>query len=269
MTSLAEPRALLDAWEQAVHVPVPARAAVLVHRAGLVPTLDDALDLDVGACAALALRVHRESFGDRVDAVVACPRCGELLEAVLPAVLPAEFHATPSTLRPDGAGEPEPEPSQRPGGPERVVGTWAVRAPTTRDLLIAGRAPERAAEVLRARCVRPVYRDDASRVEDQDALRAAADLTLLSPDELGAIDAAAEELAGVGTLVSGVTCPGCGATAEVAFDAGAVLWEQIAAAVPGILADVAMLAGAFGWSEAEVLSLPAARRRAYLELVGQ
>ena len=37
-------------------------------------------------------------------------------------------------------------------------------------------------------------------------------------------------------------------------------------AAPALLRDVATLAAAFGWSEREILALPAVRRRAYLQL---
>ncbi|MGV8965793.1 MAG: hypothetical protein ACOH2F_05895 [Cellulomonas sp.] len=254
MTTLAEPAALLDAWERAVRVRPPARAAVLVHHAGLVPTLDDALDLDLGACAALALRVHRETFGDTADAVLTCPRCGELLEARLP------------TQAPDGADEPG---TREPTRPERVVGAWVVRAPTTRDLLVAGRDPASAAQTLRSRCVRPLSAADRLAGEHSGAERGRDDDSMPAeptPAELDLLDAAAEELAGIGALVSVLTCPACGQTLEAAFDPGALLWERVAAAVPDVLADVATLARAFGWGEAAVLALPAARRRAYLDL---
>ncbi|MGV8845344.1 hypothetical protein [Tessaracoccus sp.] len=240
MTSLAEPRALLDAWEQAVQVPPPARAAVLVHMAGLVSTLDEALDLDVGACAALAMRVHRDSFGSGVDAVVACPLCGELLEARLP----AEPRRGPDQLSVEAVAPRE-----------RAVPGWVVRAPTTRDLLIAARNPESASATLRSRCARPAPDAAPSPATGE-----------ISPEVVAAIDAAAEDLAGVGALLAVVTCPACAAKVDVALDAGALLWERVAAAVPDVLADVATLARAFGWGEAEVLALPAVRRRAYLEL---
>ena len=48
---------------------------------------------------------------------------------------------------------------------------------------------------------------------------------------------------------------------------GAFLWAEIHAWAQQLLRDVHTLAIAYGWSETEVLALPAARRRAYLDLV--
>jgi uncharacterized protein (UPF0212 family) len=256
VTNLAEPATLLDAWDRAGRVPPVARGAVLVHGAGLTASLDEALDLDVGRCAVLALRAYRDAFGDSADAVVVCPECGEVLEAQLPVLLPDD-------------------PGRALAPSERVVGDWVVRAPTTRDLLIAAREPANAEEVLRSRCVRPRASagGPALPVGDAPALSVGDGLALSADDgptlaagDAPAFDAAAEELAGVGALVSAVTCPACGTTLEAAFDAAAVLWEQVASTAPGVLADVATLARAFGWSEAAVLALPANRRRAYLAM---
>ena len=44
------------------------------------------------------------------------------------------------------------------------------------------------------------------------------------------------------------------------------LWRRVASEAPQLMAEVAELAAAFGWTEAEVVGLGAARRRVYLEL---
>jgi hypothetical protein len=64
-----------------------------------------------------------------------------------------------------------------------------------------------------------------------------------------------------------LTCPACAHRWTVAFDAGAFLWAEIQAWAQQILRDVHTLAAAYGWNEAEILALPPARRRAYLDLV--
>lgn len=63
-------------------------------------------------------------------------------------------------------------------------------------------------------------------------------------------------------------CAGCGNPWEVAFDAASFFAAELGVQARRSLSEVATLARAFGWSEAAILALPAARRRAYLDLVG-
>ena len=46
-----------------------------------------------------------------------------------------------------------------------------------------------------------------------------------------------------------------------------LLWRELRLRAEGLLADVAMLARGFGWSEREILELGAIRRAAYLQLL--
>ena len=50
------------------------------------------------------------------------------------------------------------------------------------------------------------------------------------------------------------------------IDVVRLLTERVAEQAQGLLADVAMLAAAFGWSEGDVLAMSPARQRAYLGL---
>lgn len=63
-------------------------------------------------------------------------------------------------------------------------------------------------------------------------------------------------------------CPDCGTDNDVVIDAIGLAWAAIEDRARALLDDVVGLASAFGWSEPEVLAIPAERRRAYLELVG-
>ena len=219
-------RGCSPAWEAAAGLPRAARGAALVHAAGLAADLDAALDLPIGVAAALAVRAQVDAFGAATDGVLACGACGQELDVPVPL---AELRGEPAAH-------------------EAVVQGLTVRAPTTRDLLVAGSADE-----LLARCV-------------HDASGAPVDAEQLEDELLEAVDAAAEELAGAAGLVLRASCPECGAPVSAALDPAALLWEQVAAAVPAALAEVAELAAAFGWSERDVLALTAPRRRAYLEL---
>jgi hypothetical protein len=62
-------------------------------------------------------------------------------------------------------------------------------------------------------------------------------------------------------------CPACGRAWSASFDVVSFLWSELDARARGLVGDVHVLASAYGWSEADVLALSPARRRAYLELV--
>jgi hypothetical protein len=63
-----------------------------------------------------------------------------------------------------------------------------------------------------------------------------------------------------------MSCVDCGAVWTEFWDVAAHLWAEVDAASARLMIDVANLARAYGWTEAEVLALPPARRARYLDL---
>ncbi|MEW2051822.1 hypothetical protein [Streptomyces sp. NPDC005476] len=234
---LAEPHLLLEAWDQAATAPAAVRCAVLVQLAGLCPDLESALDLDVGECADLAALVHATTFGREVEGVITCSFCGETLSVEI--CLPIRKEPVADTAN---------------GLRRAAVGEFTVRAPTTRDLLAAAAAPDRARAVLLSRCVqhrdgRPV--DPAELTAEQESL----------------LDEAAESITDAALPMLCTRCPACDNEVRAALDVAALLWDRINVAAPRLMTEVAVLARAFGWSEADLLAMPAARRAAYLARV--
>lgn len=212
---------------------------LLLQVGGLEPATDPTL----GALDGRLLALREQCFGPRVDLVVDCPACGQRLEA---AIELAELRTeTP-------AGEPLEVSSA--AGEVRV----RFRLPTLADL----RSVEAAASVavarrtLLQRCVVDA-RQDGARIDPASL-----------PEEIvvrvGQAMAAADRQADVRL---GLTCPDCGHPWDPPFDIAAFLWTEIDARMRRLLVDVHTLARAYGWSESEVLGLPPARRKAYLELV--
>jgi hypothetical protein len=232
--ALRDRAGLLSAWEAAAALPPVARAAALVERAGLVDDLDAALDLPVGEGAALAVRLHADAFGDVADGVATCEACATVLDVTVPLTALAA---------------PPEEAARVVGHGDRQL---RVRAPTTRDLLAVRDVIDPARALLGA-CV-------------TQADGAPADPAALDDELLGLVDDAAEELAGIAATIVRVTCPECGASVAAPLDVGALLWERVERAAEEALLEVAELAAAYGWSEAQVLALTPTRRRAYVEL---
>ncbi|WP_431284182.1 hypothetical protein ACQW02_05060 [Humitalea sp. 24SJ18S-53] len=186
------------------------------------------------------LGIRIASFGPVLDAVADCPDCGAALDVAL-------------DLR-DLLRDPPPDDA-----PCHIAaeGFYArVRAPTAADLHAAALAPDPARALFEA-CILDATHGDTPVPPKTlpDSLRIAA------TEVLGARDPLIE-------VTVSLTCPDCGAVALAGLDAEALLAQDIAAAAPRLLAEVAALARAYGWAEAEILALPAARRRAYLDLAG-
>ncbi|MER5811191.1 hypothetical protein ABT143_23875 [Streptomyces sp. NPDC002033] len=237
LASLSHPAGLLAAWEQAALAPAAARGAVLVRHGGLAEDMESALGLPVGQIGVLAGQLYAEEFGDALEALVPCAGCGEVLDVNLPLAALRAVSARPESRVPT------------PDGVELTV-----RPLTTRDLLVAGRAADPAA-VLLSRCV---FDPTGAPVDPAD----------LTPDVVARVDAAAERLAGAAAAVVRTECPDCGAEALVPVDMGALLWQRVASAAAALIAEVATLASAFGWREADVLELSPVRRGMYLRLAG-
>ncbi len=134
--------------------------------------------------------------------------------------------------------------------PEAVTaGALAFMRPngTQEDAIAAGAAIE---DIAAALCLRPAGGEAPAAA----ALGAA----------LPALEAAlAAEAAHVpGSLP--ITCPHCAAQTRFWFDP----FDWISRHAGQALADVHRLASAYGWTEAEIMKLPDARRRAYLAMTG-
>lgn len=66
-----------------------------------------------------------------------------------------------------------------------------------------------------------------------------------------------------------LSCPSCAHSWQTAFDVADFLWREIHAWAKDALRGVHVLARAYGWREADVLTLTPTRRQIYLELAQQ
>ena len=65
-----------------------------------------------------------------------------------------------------------------------------------------------------------------------------------------------------------LSCPACQRRWQAPFDIDAYFWSELDAWSRRTLREVHALASAYGWSEAEILGMSAARRHLYLGMVG-
>jgi hypothetical protein len=197
----------------------------------------------IGTRDAALLAVYERSIGGRLDAFAECPMCAERLEYTLDT---RELLAKADQSH-------EPELSVMSGEI-----SLRLRLPNSLDLAAAAACPdaETAGELLAERCIveaRSVAGDVPVKVLSSGVIEAA-----------GAWIAAADPLAET-TLE--LTCLGCGHAWWVLLDIESFLWAKIASGAKRLLREVHVLARAYGWREADILSMTPARRGFYLEMV--
>jgi hypothetical protein len=193
------------------------------------------------------LSLRETLFGGSVSTVVDCPLCGTKLEACFESA-----QILPTTLAPERALEEQTE---------MTVGAFKVRCrPVNASDMLALEGivdPIVARQRVLDRCVLTAWREDKP-VATHD----------LSPEDQ---DVLVEAITGEQVAPAEVTlaCVECRRSSQFAFDIAAFLWTELDAWARRMLTEVHLLARAYGWSEATILSLSADRRATYLSMVSQ
>ncbi len=233
-------------------------AATTSRMGGAAPSADDVRALAVGDRERLLMALYRVTFGPAIDAIARCGAagCGAAMDLTLSL---DELLTEPA---PAGVPAPDGEPSAYETTLTGEHEGWRARfrLPTGGDLEAAGVAarvdPGGAADLLVEQCV----------LEVSDREGRARGVGELGPDARQAIGEAARRLDPCAETTLQLTCPACGASSTALFDVGPFLLATLGR--PGeVFEDVHRLARAYRWSEADILALPVARRRRYLELV--
>ena len=221
-----DPALTLSLWERAIGRRGVARDEALL----------DAAPNRLSERNRLALQRYAALFGSRVELLGNCPHCGE----------PVEFDIDVDQCArqlPEDADECEQ-------WHECVEEGVAVRfrLPTPADLhgLSDIADADVFAETLFARCTEPGLPVSLAVRE--------------------AICRRIEALAPGASVSFALSCPACGGHWNAPLDAMELLWRGLRGHAEQLLADVAQLARAWGWSERDILAMSPVRRAAYLQL---
>jgi predicted RNA-binding Zn-ribbon protein involved in translation (DUF1610 family) len=235
MRSLS-PEKILDVWEAGRRQHELDRALTLLSAAYSGASRDELADLTVGERDARLLRLREIVLGAGAAGTSDCPRCGERVEFPLD---------TSSLVQADEIAETPRE--------LEVNGTHVrFRLPTSRDLAEAVAAPNQPLGVGRLieRCV------IEPRLPEE-----------LSDDVVEALSHAIAKADPQAEIIISLGCPNCGKHWELLFDIAYFFWNEIAAQAQRLVYEIDALARAYGWTEREILNLPAERRRTYLEML--
>lgn len=238
-----DPRTLIDVWESGLSQPPQHKILILLASFLEGCSRADIAAMPVGRRDAALLDIREQLFGPVLSTMVACPDCGEQLEAdVAIADIRAPAAADPDKVRTISAEG------------HRV----AFRLPTTDDLIAlpADATVADARGLLLGRCVIEAHDGAGSAVEPRDlpepvVRKLAAKMASLDPQA---------------DISLALTCPACSGAFAALLDVASFLLRDLHMWAQRMLRDVHALASAYGWGEAEILALSPVRRQIYLEM---
>ena len=243
---------LLDLWEQGLSVPLVTRTLLLLTQACSDTTRDALARLPIGHRDALLLKLREWTFGPRLDSVVDCPQCGERLEITLDIsdLLTTAGEAPPETLFLQAEGY-------------RV----SYRLPNSYDLmaLVDTENPEARLQALLGRCL--IEARSLVETGDDEQAEPALALDQLPEPVVAAMRQQMSEADPLGDIRFALACPSCDHRWSALFDIVSFFWREIDDWARRTLREVHSLGRAYGWSEADILTLTAWRRHAYLEMI--
>jgi hypothetical protein len=227
---------LFRVWESGHRLHPLDRALVTLGAAFPETPHERLADWPLGRRNKALLELRCACFGSRIRALATCSGCGEKLEFDVD----ARAIAGADIRHGDAAQEPI------------VVNGEIFRLPTSRDLA-------RAVKAIGGRGAAADILDSCRMTADEDAAWSDDEI-----EEIGERMAVADPLAEISLQLH---CPACGRRWQESLDIASFIWEEIEARARRLIFAVHTLASAYGWSEAEILSLSEQRRALYLDMV--
>jgi hypothetical protein len=239
---------LLDLWDEGEGLSVPERALAVLARVDLGDPSTNAARA-TGWRDRQLLAVHRALYGPVLSGLVACAGCGAAVAVAL------DLDALDAVMRPADAADA----GEQSAWFAFTHGAFACRCrvPNSADhvAVLAQPDPAAARRALIARCIADPCRD-AQPIGRDD----------LADDEIAAAGAALDARDPGAVVTVDHTCPACGRADTCLLDPPSFVWRKLQNDAQRLLYEVHVLAGAYGWREADVLALPPRRRRRYLRL---
>lgn len=234
---------ILDVWERGYQA-LPSQRAMLLLIAACPEKEPSELAADsIGRRDSRLLELRGMMFGHQIASLTKCRQCGESVEL--------SFSVDDFSL-PSLAAESD-------SAPRIAEQDYEVRfrLPNSLDqLAIVGSSDtETAQQLLIERCVLSATRAEQP-VSPAD----------LPPTVVTCMTEKMAELDPLASIFLAVTCANCSNSWQALFDICDFFWRELSYYAQRLLGEVHQLASAYGWSEAEILSLGATRRRLYLEM---
>jgi len=230
---------ILALWETGRPQHALDRALTILAAATPGANRDTLADLSIGERDARLLQVRSIVLGPHAEGFAECPQCAERLEFPLET---AALKGRAPSSSPDGFPRYQIETNGT---------TIRFRVPTSRDLAQVVTASD-SSHGLRRLVESCVFFPNACDLPDE---------------EIEALSRAMLEADPQAETTLHLTCPACGHEWDLLFDIVDFFWREISAKAQRLLREIDVLARAYGWTEREILNLPAQRRQTYLEML--
>lgn len=234
---------MIGLWERGASQHPIDRSLTLLAAACPEFTAEQLGELRIGRRDGCLLRLREGIFGPVMDATAKCPCCG----------VDVEFTLRTADLKVETAAAELLQEFEEGG----MVVKFRLLNNSDLAAIARSRGVADARQTLLSRCV-----VEASL----DGVAVAAET--LSEEVISKLAARLADGDPQADMTLDLKCAACAHSWQIGFDISSFLWTEIDALAKRLLAEVHTLARAYGWREADVLAMGAARRHFYLEMVG-
>jgi hypothetical protein len=236
---------LLDAWDAGARASSAQRALLLLQTVR-PESLEELSLMPLGWIAAQVLTLRASLLGPTLVCLVNCRECDTMVESRV------EIAQLTALADRDPVASSEAAPRRFLHADYQIE----FRLPTSADLLrLHGEPREAALTFARSLVMRASHHDAAVAVADLPVeVNTGLARAVLEHDPLAQIELE-------------LTCPACRFSWSEPLQVTEFVWTEVSAFAQRLLTDVARLASAFGWREADILTMSDQRRRRYLELL--
>lgn len=244
---------LIRVWEIGIDQHPLDRAITLLAAVLPETAIADLHQLTIGQRDGLLLLLYERTFGPQLSGRSVCPDCQEIVEFIL---------RVADVRLPTASEQTTGEPTTREQTTREIVAdgyTLTFRLPNSLDLaaLVRQDDPASARRALAERCLLRVTQEgqavETQHLSDQALAQLAAAMATNDPQAEIELDLA---------------CTRCTRHWSVLLDIVTFFWMDLCRHVKRLFYDVHLLAAAYGWREADILAMSAARRQIYLTMLG-
>jgi hypothetical protein len=234
---------MIRVWERGNSRSPIDQALLLLDAGSAENSLSQLAKLDVAERDRRLLQLREKTFGSHLSCSVDCPWCSQDLQFDMETRQVLQYPLPEQTTTFSGSTDDLAVAFRLPNSEDLIEGMKTASMEEGRSRIL-----ERC--LLSVRKLGVEVRFDQLSSEDIEKLCAL----------MGDADPQAE------TRFS-VQCLSCGKTWQITFDVTSFFWKEISVRARRALSEVHVLASAYGWNEAEILDMSAARREFYLQMV--